>query len=297
MRQWRRCTTCGSEFPDPAPTAEELAAAYNPAYYGERTDKFIRQIEWVISGFRSRRARYVLSVRPGKGRLLDIGCGSGDFLCRCQDFGFEVSGTELPGIAADRARRRLNGSVFSGTLSEANYPDRYFDVIVIWHVFEHLTEPRQYLAEISRIIKPGGVLLLAIPNIESAQARFFRGKWFHLDPPRHLFFMPPDRVEAALAGFGFTVHSLSHFSFEQNIFGWIQSSLNCLFGERDFLYECLKGNFPAGKKRRFSAIVQLILAAALVPAAIVFSLVESLARRGGSFAGVYQKSGSSSQQL
>ena len=296
-RRWQRCSICGAEFPDPFPTTEELASAYSPDYYGALAQKFLWQIEWIISRFRNRRAKFIHSLRPDGGRILDIGCGNGDFLWRCKNFGFEVFGTELPGVAADRARARLNNSIFSGNLPAAQYPDQYFDLIVIWHVFEHLTEPRSYLAEIGRISKPGCLLVLAIPNIDSLQSRLFRGNWFHLDPPRHLVFMPPDRLEAALAAFGFKVQSLSHFSLEQNIFGWIQSVFNCFYSERDFFYEHLKGYSRSNPREMTAAIFQAILAVGLTPAAAILSLFESAAQRGGTFAGVYQKSGNSSQQL
>ena len=108
----------------------------------------------------------------------------------------------------------------------ADYPDATFDEVLIWHVLEHLREPRATLREAHRVLKPGGTLVVAVPNFSSAQARWAGSAWFHLDLPRHLHHFPLAGLRRMLDETGFRYVSSHHFSLRQNPFGWIQSAAN-----------------------------------------------------------------------
>jgi len=117
-----------------------------------------------------------------------------------------------------------------------------FDAITLFHVFEHLEEPQETLQMVTRILKPGGFLMMSFPNINSLQAKFFKGKWLHLDPPRHLFFFRPDDITRIMNGLGYDCKRVKYFSIEQNPFGMVQSLLNVCLRKREVLFERLKGN-------------------------------------------------------
>lgn len=127
-------------------------------------------------------------LQAGKrGRLLDVGCGNGEYLDRMRQLGWEVVGVEPDGSAACIARERLGLEVFAGSLEGAKFPDECFDAITMNHVIEHAGDPIGLLRECRRILKPGGKLMVITPNIQSLGRRILKEAWLHWDPPRHLF--------------------------------------------------------------------------------------------------------------
>lgn len=123
---------------------------------------------------------------PGRRRLLDVGCGKGDLMMRMRQQGWGVEGLEVDADAVEYGRT-INGlTVHLGSLESAQFPDNTFDVITSNHVIEHVHDPIALIRECLRVLKPGGRLVLATPNIESFGHRVFKRNWSHLDPPRHL---------------------------------------------------------------------------------------------------------------
>ncbi len=122
--------------------------------------------------------------RPGK--LLDVGCGDGEFVRAAGDRGWNAEGVDFdPGSVEFARGRGLN--VHLGSLVSQDFEAEQFDAIVMNHVVEHLSDPIAVLQECHRILKPGGRLILATPNVGSQFHRKFGKYWIHLDPPRHLY--------------------------------------------------------------------------------------------------------------
>jgi SAM-dependent methyltransferase len=158
-----------------------------------------------------------------------------------------VHGIEISEEAASGADPRASVRIAS-TVAAADYPEAYFDQVIIWHVFEHLADPRGALDAIYRILKPGGRLIIAVPNFSSLQARLTSEAWFHLDLPRHLYQFPLPALKTLLRRTKFEVGAVHHFSLRQNPFGWIQSLLNMLpFPPRNGLYVLLHRRHPCAK--------------------------------------------------
>jgi SAM-dependent methyltransferase len=219
------CTTCGLGRYQPPLGDEEVARFYPDEYYGVLGTKFQPIVERLVRLVGARHVAFLArGLSPG-GRVLDVGCGRGVILGPLADLGFEVHGVERTASAAAGADERAEICI-APRLADAGYPDEYFDEVVVWHVLEHLQDPLALIAEARRILRPGGRLIVAVPNFSSAQARWSGPDWFHLDAPRHLFHFPLDALRRMLAGAGFEVESSHHFSLRQNPFGWIQSALN-----------------------------------------------------------------------
>lgn len=285
-----QCCNCGACFLSPPPTTKQLQAAYDDSYYGSEEAKFSPLLEKGIDFFRRGRSRKVRRLVSPPARVLDIGCGNGRFLGYLIEKGYEGWGIELPGRAAERAKRVKGLQLKVGSLEPNDFPDNHFDVITLWHVLEHLPGPRETLETIRRILRPGGFLLISMPNIQSWQARLFRGRWFHLDPPRHLFFLGPRDLTAQLAPFGFRVQSMQHFSLEQNPFGMQQSLLNCLCRRREVLFEHLKGNREyTAAYGRFSLALQKAFYLTSFPIFALLAALEAVGRAGGTIEAVFQK--------
>ena len=98
----------------------------------------------------------------------------------------------------------------------------------MWHVLEHWPDPREPLRAAARLLRPGGVFMVGVPNFASPEARTARDKWFHLDVPRHLVHLTPRWLRDELAGIGFEPRRISYLAPEFDGFSFIQSALNLL---------------------------------------------------------------------
>jgi len=193
-----RCPSCGLTYVSPRPTRDRIGRFYPPDYAPHQE---VQGFEGRVLGRRSKRFQPVRAMEPG--RYLDVGCGSGGALLRMKVGGWDVAGFEVSEQAA-RAGRAGGLDIRTGReLADAAFEARSFDLVTLFCVLPHLHDPQAVLAEVARILRPGGVLLMTMPNLRSLNFMLFRQRWYHLDPPRHLhFFLPGNLRElAARAGF------------------------------------------------------------------------------------------------
>lgn len=277
------CESCGTGRLFPLPSGAEIETFYPEAYYGDPSAaKFLFPIEWVVRLIGSRHVRFFLRDLAPAARVLDVGCGRGVLLREIAERGFEAHGVEANAPAARGADPRAEVRI-APRLADAGYPAAFFDEVVIWHVLEHLRDPRATLAEVCRILRPGGRLVVAVPNFSSAQARWAGPAWFHLDLPRHLFHFPLAALVRLLERSGFAVESAHHLSLRQNPFGWIQSALNKSSLPRNGLYTLLHDRAAHAGGPVFGRMTQLKLLAGGVlalPPALVLALVEAWFQTG-----------------
>ncbi len=237
------CNKCQAYFLAPRPTDKQLAQAYDSSYYGEKDEKFEGRVEGFIDYFRRNRAKRLHKHLKNGAKVLDIGCGNGKFLKSLTLFGkYELNGIEMEGNSANRAAKIKEIKLKIGSLKPDDFQAESLDAVTLFHVFEHLTEPMETLEIITKIVKKDGIVMMSFPNIDSFQSRMFKGKWLHLDPPRHLFFFSPNDFKDLMEVFGFELITEKHWLTEQNPYGMVQSSLNLITKKREVLYEALKGN-------------------------------------------------------
>jgi hypothetical protein len=155
-----------------------------------------------------------------------------------------------------------------------------FEVVTIWHVLEHLPEPRVVLEGVRRLLAPSGRLVVEVPNFGSWQARLGGADWFHIDVPRHLLHFDRRALEGLLTRAGFTVERRQTFSLEYDAFGLTQTILNKLCRKPNHLFQRLIGRETDGSRR--DSIVSFGLG---LPVAALSSLV-SLAAPGFGQGGV-----------
>jgi 2-polyprenyl-3-methyl-5-hydroxy-6-metoxy-1,4-benzoquinol methylase len=171
---------------------EQVEAGEAPA----RRKLFAERLAWI--------KRFVIS-----GRLLEIGCARGEFLELAADAGFEAQGIEPDPATSAVARDRRRLRVCTGTLSDAAIESESFDLVVLFHVLEHLDSPRRTIAEIHRVLKPGGFVIIETPNIQTRWFRIFGKRWRQLIPDHYFFFSPPT-LTRLLEACGFAVCEITH---------------------------------------------------------------------------------------
>jgi SAM-dependent methyltransferase len=220
---WYRCPDCGLLFLNPRPTPQSIAFYYPDKYAAYRPA--IDDESWVIMRWKRRRNLRkqieAVSRRLVPGRLLDVGCATGNYLAEMRKLGWQVAGVELNQAAANYARDRFGMDILSGDLLESNWPDNYFDAVTLWDVLEHTHYPLASLQEINRILKPGGLLIFSLPEVNSHDARRFGPAWIGYDTPRHLYLFPGESLALLFAHSGF--HLLGQESFMGTYHTWIAS--------------------------------------------------------------------------
>lgn len=202
-----RCVKCRAQFANPQPSDAELAAIYGPGYVLVENDPAGEAM--VLRSKRATADHYLDLLTeagvPPRGRLLEIGCGQGNFLRQAAARGFDVTGVEYSEFACDRARAALEGRgrVLHGEISVLAHEAEAYDVCVLCDVIEHVRSPAAFLREIRRLLRPGGVLLVVTPSLASWSARVLGSRWMEFKE-EHLIYYAPDTIRRQLtqAGFG-----------------------------------------------------------------------------------------------
>jgi SAM-dependent methyltransferase len=261
---------------------------YYPAgYYGSADERrFPRFIELVQNALYATRAKAVESVSDSRpGRVLDVGCGRGLLLSAFQRRGWQVQGTELSEQSSRFAREVLGIPVKIGPLETLGLSAQSFDAVTLWHVLEHVASPALTIAEANRVLRPGGVLLVGVPNFGGFEARFCRDKWFHLDVPRHITHLTEAALRNILHQNGFEPLRCSGFAPEYDVFSFVQSLLNRSGLRHNLLYNVLRGKqakvFGGESTPLWQVILTLALAAPLGMLSLPATTLAGFYRQGG----------------
>lgn len=193
------CTACGLQFVNPRLNPQLILDGYR-----EGTDPvFVSQAAAREKTFDRALARIETRV-PGKGRLLDIGTAGGSFIHVAQRRGWTVDGCEPNKWLCEWGKKTYGLDIRPGTHFEQHYPDATFDVVTVWDVLEHAADPTAFLAECRRIMKPGGLLIVNYPDIDSWIAKVMGRRWPMLISV-HLYFFTPKTLTDLLGRTGFDV--------------------------------------------------------------------------------------------
>lgn len=264
------CARCGLTYVNPRPDGDQLDAYYSSFYYGNRHPA-------LKESFMNLRARKIGSPDDDL-PVLDLGCGSGDFLLACRRRGWNTIGVEQPEAPATKRLGELGISVVAPQEMES-IESNSINTVTAWHVLEHLPEPRTTFEDVRRILKPGGRFVIEVPNFASWQAQLGGADWFHVDVPRHLLHFDRPSLGALLEEANFTAEHWSTFSLEYDIFSLTQSLLNKVCGTPNHLFQLLIDH-PTAKPIR-DTLLSLALVAPAAAFATAVSLVAPISGRGG----------------
>ncbi len=192
-------------FLNPQPTDEFLSSLYSSDYFLMGNDA---SGESLRSEMKQATARLYLDhlIRycgKSEGRLLEIGCGDGDFLLVAREAGFTVQGVEFSKSAAEKAEAKLKDNcVLCGTVEDLPPPEKAFDICVLFDVIEHVRDPIRFMKNIHNLLGPEGILFLATPSLDSWSARLMKNNWMEFKP-EHLHYFDRETIQNALCKCGF----------------------------------------------------------------------------------------------
>jgi 2-polyprenyl-3-methyl-5-hydroxy-6-metoxy-1,4-benzoquinol methylase len=182
------CLNCGLLYTMPRPDIDKIGAYYkSEAYYSHQENKkgFIPKVYERVKSINLKHKYRLATNGMQPGKLLDIGCGVGDFLHTAEMHGWECIGVEPSEDAKAIAQKRMKGKIIVSEELEG-FPDGAFDVITMWHVLEHVDDLKWQIAQLQRLVKPSGRVVIAVPNYKSYDGQFYKEHWAAYDVPRHL---------------------------------------------------------------------------------------------------------------
>ena len=206
------CSSCGFVFTQDFPEEGEIGQYYESEDYISHSDTskgFSNKIYRLARNIMLRRKRAILYNATGvkKGNLLDIGSGTGHFANTMQKSGWDVKGVEINMKARDFAKTHFGLEIIDpaqiSTLESGS-----FDCITLWHVLEHFHDPYKYMSDIHKLLKPGGLCLIALPNCNSYDALSYKQFWAAYDVPRHLWHFNPSTFKLFSEKAGFSITKL-----------------------------------------------------------------------------------------
>lgn len=269
------CSSCGSLVTDAPPPPPE---AYESGQYAPATPR--------ASGLVDAFQRFTVGqpVRflelPEASKVLDAGAGPGRLVRALRAAGYDARGID----PSQRSVAMSGGSVEVARIE--NHAEDGLDAVVMWHVLEHLDDPAAALARVHGWLRPGGRLLVGVPNPASLQARIGGRGWLHWDAPRHRVHFTPRGLERLLAANGFESRDVHHWITEQNPHAMWMAILTRLGMQPGFPFHFLKRNIRA----RPLDLALLVAGVPLLPLAILLEAAAAGLKRGGTIAVVAERS-------
>lgn len=219
------CSGCRLLRMHPWPTVAELQQYYPDTYWFAPRENSVSRMEEAYRRFvLGDHVRFVAgAIRPEGGPVLDVGCGGALFGRLLREKGYRVFGLDFSRQAAEVALKQNGVAVVPGLLSSAPFKDGSFNAITMFHVLEHLYDPGAYIEAAWRLLKPGGRLIVQVPNAASWQFLFFGEHWNGLDVPRHLIDFRASDIRSLLQQKRLEVLRTKHFSLRDNPAGFASS--------------------------------------------------------------------------
>ncbi len=262
-----RCARCGVATTSPWPSDEQLSAAYAD-WYRPRSGRFSGVGDKVLRRTRSALADRLHRILP-PGPVLDVGAGDGTLV-----EAFVRQGRDAVGLEPHASGPHIRNA-------ELEEVDGKWSAVVFWHSLEHLRQPGRALSHAAALLSSGGMLVIAVPNATSFQARVFGDRWLALDLPRHLVHLNPRALMSTIEAQGLRVERVSYLRGGQVVFGWLHGFVGKLPGHPD-LYDVIRRS-EARQAAQSPALRLYALAAAVaaLPFALTATAVEVAARSGG----------------
>ncbi len=204
----------------PQPSADELNKYYDSEEYISHTDSkksLLDRVYQIVKNYTvKQKVKLINNLNPENKTILDIGCGTGDFLKACQLDGWKINGIEPNDKARELAIQKTKNIDRINNKIEDLLKDKIscFDVITLWHVLEHIPNLKEYIAFLKKMLKPNGILIVAVPNYKSYDAKYYGKFWAAYDVPRHLWHFTQKSMNLLFAEFDFRIMNTLPMKFD-----------------------------------------------------------------------------------
>lgn len=258
------CSNCTHRFTQDIPAADETGKYYQSADYishSETKKGIINSLYHYVRRFTLKSKRNLIQAVTGKtkGCLLDVGCGTGSFIFTMQQSGWSVKGLE-----PDETARKKAGELYhlSPEPIEVFYklPPQSFDVITMWHVLEHVHQLHDYIQHLKTLLKPGGKLIIAVPNYTSKDAQHYKEYWAAYDAPRHLYHFSPQSMQYLIGQHKMKIESIKPMWFDSFYVSMLSEKYKNSKGNllKAYFIGCFSNLKAMMKKERCSSLIYII---------------------------------------
>jgi ubiquinone/menaquinone biosynthesis C-methylase UbiE len=255
-------------FTNPRPETDNLLKYYESENYishKDKPDNLIDKLYHLIRNHTLKRKYYLVrkyhfltSINSHSPTILDIGCGTADFLNSFKNEGWKVYGVEPNNGARSIAKSRHNLDIDDNS-ALLKYPDNHFDVITMWHVLEHIPDLNSHISLIKRLLKPEGTLIVAVPNAQSPDAQHYKQYWAAFDVPRHLYHFNKKSIIEIFGKFDLLVADILPMKFDAFYISLL--SEKNMTGKNNYLKAFFNGfisNLKATRMNNHSSLIFII---------------------------------------
>jgi 2-polyprenyl-3-methyl-5-hydroxy-6-metoxy-1,4-benzoquinol methylase len=260
------CNSCGFAFTNPIPEEKSIGSYYESEEYISHSNTSKGLINWLYQRVRNYTLQQkinILKSLSNEKTLLDIGCGTGEFLNAAQSKAYEVQGIEPSKLAREQAIKNYGLKVAEENALDELTPSS-FSFISMWHVLEHVYHLNDRIKQISRLLKQDGYLIVAVPNRTSYDAKVYQQHWAAYDVPRHLYHFSPNDIENVFSKHGFELVKTLPMKFDSFYVSMLSEKYKS--GKNNFIaafFTGLKSNLKAGNKNQYSSQIYILKKQAL----------------------------------
>jgi SAM-dependent methyltransferase len=240
-----------------------------------------------LSRIRVKRYLSLINKSVRRPRILDIGCAEGRLLKSFFEYGCECYGIEHKSYPRERFVYSDRITYLTGDMDSIELEPKSFNIIILWHVLEHMDNPDSVIKRIYELLSPESIIIIAVPNFSSLEADISKDYWFHLDIPWHKYHFTRKSLQYLFSKNNLEILSSTTFCIEQGPYGLLQSLLNLTGFKKNSLYEAIKGNYFYCSS--LSLLSQLYLGITLLLPCFFISYLNSKTEKGSSFKLVLKK--------
>jgi SAM-dependent methyltransferase len=259
-----KCEQCGFVITSPRPAVEDLGRYYLSEDYISHAkkskglfDKAYKLSRLYTLRWKLRLIKENLLTRETSLKILDFGCGTGEFLEKCQQAAFETTGVEPSDIARAHASQLTSGNVYK-SLDEIGGT---FHVITLWHVLEHVPDLNERIELLTTLLKKDGTMFIAVPNHQSHDARTYKGLWAGYDVPRHLWHFSEPTMRRLLTRHSLVLKKIIPMKLDALYVSMLSekhsAGRNTAAGFINGLMNGLRSNYLAGKNE-YSSLIYVV---------------------------------------
>lgn len=261
-----RCKSCGYAQTFPLPDEFTIEKYYETDDYishSETHSGIVNKLYLLIRWLNVKaKLNLIKRLAHSHNNLLDVGCGTGFFLAHCKKQKWNVTGIEKSTVARKKAEERINAPVYT-SINNRKVAEKKFDVITLWHVFEHLFDINKSLEQLKSMLAPHGILVFALPNHRSMDAKIYGSSWAAFDVPRHLSHFSPMSVRLLTEKYGMTIKKIVPMKIDAYYISILSEQIK-RGGRKDVLsflrgtYTGLRSNISAKKTGDYSSLIYII---------------------------------------